>query len=300
MRLERRGASLVARTPAKLNLFLEVLGRRADGYHELETVMVSIGLYDTLRFDPEVSGRLELSLADGQSRQGIGAALLPIDDNNLVLRAARLLREVTGCLLGAHITLTKNIPLQAGLGGGSSDAAATLVALNQFWQLGLSPAELHSLAAQLGSDVNFFLDSVPLALCHGRGEQIEPRRLSRPLHFVVIKPAVGLSTREVFQRLHLTREPRSSGLLLDGLRSGCPHAVGQGMSNALEAPAVSLSGEVAKTLDCLRGVPAWGSLMTGSGSSCFSVFAHAVQAARAARRLRAMQCGQVFVVSAAI
>lgn len=299
MRLERRGLSLVARTPAKLNLVLDVLGRRADGYHELETVMVSIGLYDTLRFEPESSGRLELSLTGTPARMGIELTNFPLDHSNLILQAAQLLRATTGCPQGVRISLEKQIPLQAGLGGGSSDAAATLVALNQFWDLGLTSSELHPLAAQLGSDVNFFLDSVPMAVCRGRGEVIEPHPLSAPLHFVVVKPPGGLSTRDVFQHLNRSVPPRGCEPLLSGLRTGCPRMIGGGLHNALEAPAVSLSSEVAGTLEKLRSLPAWGSLMTGSGSSCFSVLAHPVQAARAARRLRTMSGSQVFVVSSA-
>ena len=166
MRLCFQGPSLVVHTPAKLNLFLEVLGRRPDGYHELETVIVSIGLYDTLLFTEEASQRTRLRcrLALAQPLAVQQRTSLAGEDN-LVLRAAALLREQTGCRRGARIELIKRIPLQAGLGGGSSDAAATLVGLNRFWNLQLTAGQLHDLAAQLGSDVNFFLDSPQAALC---------------------------------------------------------------------------------------------------------------------------------------
>ena len=300
MRLHWQGPSLVVRTPAKLNLFLDVLGKRPDGYHELETLMVSIGLYDTLRFQANASGRLELSLdaaSPGLSREM--RAQLPLDERNLVLKAAQLLREQTGCQVGATIQLAKSIPLQAGLGGGSSDAAAALVGLNRLWNLGLTSAELHPLAAQLGSDVNFFLDSVPLALCRGRGEQITPEPLSRPLHFVVVKPPGGLSTRDVFLALRTDRAPRGSESLRKFLQIGDLSQIGTRLHNALEVPAVELSEEVASVFASFDRVSSVGRLMTGSGSSCFALCAHRGQAVRAAHQLRALCRGQVFVVQTA-
>ncbi len=300
MRLHWQGPSLVVRTPAKLNLFLDVLGKRPDGYHELETLMVSIGLYDTLRFQSNESGRLELSL--NSASPGITPAmraLLPLDERNLILKAAQMLRDHTGCTQGASIELSKSIPLQAGLGGGSSDAAATLVALNHLWKLGLPSRELHALAARLGSDVNFFIDSAPLALCHGRGEQITPEPLTQPLHFVVIKPPGGLSTREVFQALQPDRAPRGSAAIRQALHSGNLSLIGTQLHNSLEVPAGVLSEEVASALAALRRTSSVGRLMTGSGSSCFALCAHQRQAVQAAQQLRATCRGQVFVVQTA-
>ncbi len=300
MRLHWQGQALVVRTPAKLNLFLDVLGKRPDGYHELETLMVSVGLYDTLRFQANPSGRFELSLHEASP--GITRSmreLLPLDERNLVLKAALLLREQTGCTLGATIQLAKSIPLQAGLGGGSSDAAAALVGLNRLWNLGLSPAALHPLAAKLGSDVNFFLDSVPLALCRGRGEQITPAPLSRPLHFVIVKPPGGLSTRDVFLALRTDRAPRGSAAIRHVLQIGDLSQIGTQLHNSLEVPAVELSEEVARVLASLERVSSVGRMMTGSGSSCFALCAHRGQAVRISHQLRALCRGQVFVVQTA-
>lgn len=299
MRLDRQGSSLVVRTPAKLNLFLDALGKRPDGYHELETVMVSIGLFDTLRFETNDSGRLELSL--DPASPGVPKEMLPLlpqDGRNLILKAAQLLRDVTGCQLGVRTYLSKMIPLQAGLGGGSSDAAAALVGLNVFWKLGLTSQELHPLAARLGSDVNFFLDSSPLAICRGRGEQIEPIKLGRPLHFVVVKPPVGLSTGEVFSKLTIDR-PRGSESICRAIESGDVSLLGTELHNSLEVPSTELSDEVARTLASLRRVSSVGHLMTGSGSSCFALCAHRGQAVQAARQLRTLSHGQVFVVQTA-
>jgi 4-diphosphocytidyl-2-C-methyl-D-erythritol kinase len=299
MRLDRQGSSLVVRTPAKLNLFLDVLGKRPDGYHELETLMVSIGLFDTLRFEANDSGGLELSLdpaSPGIPREML--PLLPLDGRNLILKAAQLLRDVTGCQQGVKIRLAKVIPLQAGLGGGSSDAAAALVGLNAFWKLGLTSQELHPLAARLGSDVNFFLDSAPLAICRGRGEQIEPIELGRPLHFVLVKPPGGLSTGAVFSQLKIDR-PRGCDSICRAIGAGQIGAIGTALHNSLEVPSRELSEEVASTLAALRRVSSVGQLMTGSGSSCFALCAHRGQTAQAARQLRSFSRGQVYVVQTA-
>lgn len=299
MRLCCQGPSLVVHTPAKLNLFLEVLGRRPDGYHELETVIVSIGLYDTLLFsgeDPQQTRfgcRLALSQPLAKQQRGSLAG-----KDNLVVRAAALLREATGCRRGVRIELIKRIPLQAGLGGGSSDAAATLVGLNRFWDLRLPSAQLHELAARLGSDVNFFLDSPRAAVCTGRGEQITPLPGAPRLHFVVACPASGLSTGAVFGRWQQAEQTRRSACgLVSALRSGrLPHGA-DGLFNALEAPACQLNRDVAGTLRDLRETGADAAAMSGSGSACFAVCRSARQARHLAGRLRSRGERLIFPVS---
>ena len=189
MILRRRGADVLVRAPAKVNLFLEVLRRRPDGYHELATLMTAVSLYDTLLFGDDPSGTVRLRC----DRPDLSAG-----PDNLVCRAAELLRRRTGRDLGAVIRLWKRIPMPAGLGGGSSDAAAALAGLNALWRLGLSRAELAGLGAELGSDVPFFF-AAPAAWCMGRGEKVEPFALGRPLDFVLVSPPVGLSTAEVFR-----------------------------------------------------------------------------------------------------
>jgi len=168
MLIRQDGAALRVDAPAKLNLFLEVLGRRDDGFHELETLMVTISLHDTLRFTEEPTPAIRLRC---HGRGGVDGAV-PAGDDNLVVRAAKLLQEHSGTSRGATIDLWKRIPLSAGLAGGSTDAAAALVALDRLWELGLAPEELLSLAAELGSDVAFFVRGVPAAICRGRGEEI--------------------------------------------------------------------------------------------------------------------------------
>lgn len=291
MRFRRQGPSLVVDAPAKLNLFLEVCGKRPDGYHELETVMVSIGLFDTLRFTPLPDGRFPLRVLSG----GVETACVPAGDDNLVVLAARLLATATGCRQGAQIELVKRIPAASGLGGGSSDAAATLVALNRLWQTGLAPRELHLLAAQLGSDLNFFLGSPLLAVCRGRGEYVEPRPLLRRLHFVIVRPPSGLSTAEVFRewRPHTVR--RSAADLLDGAAQGDCTTISRQLFNALTAPAERLNPDVARTLRALERVGGSGQ-MTGSGSACFSMAISRRQARVVGARLRQLRAGRVWVV----
>lgn len=300
------GAVLLVHTPAKLNLGLRILGRRPDGYHDLETVMVSIGLYDSLLFRLAESSEVGLSCRFiGPSARSAAAATLLSGSptRNLVVQAARLLQRRTGCGLGVDITLCKRIPLQSGLGGGSSDAAATLVALNRLWRLRLSRSELHALAAELGSDVNFFVDSPLAALCRGRGERVEPLRMGHRLHAVVVCPNSGLSTAAVFAEwsrtvaaaegpeasLHqLSRALLEGGRLAGGRRKTV---------NDLEAPARRLSGDVDAILSQLgrTGGGAFG--MSGSGAACFLLCRTAPEAKRLAARLRRMLRGSVFAVS---
>src|SRR5580765_8949946 len=161
--------------PAKLNLILKVLGKRADGYHELETLMVSVDLYDTLTFRDDPTGNLSLTCRDGGPRlaRSPPREMPGVGQDNLAIRAARLLQETTRTSHGARIELMKRIPLAAGLAGGSSDAAATLSGLNRLWNLGLTAVELMQLASRLGSDIPFFLCSAWAAICRGRGEIVE-------------------------------------------------------------------------------------------------------------------------------
>src|SRR5438477_7604267 len=180
----RTADGLVVRAPAKVNLFLEVLGKRPDGYHDLATLMVAVSLFDTLEIKEDPSATITLDLVPPAEAPGAEdrPALTPGPDN-LVWRAADLLRRHAGHPRGARLRLRKRIPLAAGLAGGSSDAAATLLGLNRLWRLGLTDAELARLGAELGSDVAFFLHG-PAAWCTGRGEVITPLRAGRELWLV--------------------------------------------------------------------------------------------------------------------
>lgn len=298
MRCSRQGPSLLVRAPGKLNLFLEVLGRRQDGFHELETLMISVRLYDLLRFTPASAGCLELEC----SSLSRSTATIPAGEQNLVMRAARLLQTECAPRQGVRIWLDKRIPAEAGMGGGSSDAAATLVALNLLWNLGLDSAALHALAARLGSDVNFFLDSAPAAVCTGRGEQIAPIPLGGRFHFVVVKPPSGLSTKRVFQAWSDNPDRPACGIqdAAQAASRGGSRQLSRVLYNSLEVSARRLNDDVAWWLNRLRDMDVWGSGMTGSGSACYAMCRSARQARILAQRCRGWQRGQVFAVSSGV
>lgn len=295
MRFRCQGPSLVVDTPAKLNLFLDVRGKRPDGYHELETLMVSIGLFDTLRFSPRAKG-IGLQVRSAEA----GCADLSSGPDNLVLRAASRLAAEADCDQGVSIELEKRIPLQSGLGGGSSDAAAALVGLNRFWKLNLSQEKLHQLAAELGSDVNFFLDSHPLAVCRGRGERVDPARLGAPLHFVLVRPRTGLSTADVFRAWRPAPASLELERLLASLRAGHSQTAGRQLHNALQAPAIECNSEIDETMQTLSRLPLLGAAMTGSGSVCFGMCGSRPQAKSIAGRLRARTGMRAWIVATSV
>ena len=189
--------ALALPAPAKLNLFLRVTGRRADGYHELQTAYTLIDLADLLDFERREDGLI--------ARHG---DLVGDLDNDLVVRAARALQTHSGTTLGAAISVTKRIPAGSGLGGGSSDAATTLIALNRLWDLNLSRSELSAIGLQLGADVPFFLHG-RAAFAEGVGEQLTPIELP-PLWFAILWPGVNVSTKEMFADAGLTRNSKAT------------------------------------------------------------------------------------------
>jgi 4-diphosphocytidyl-2-C-methyl-D-erythritol kinase len=176
--------------PAKINLSLLIAGKRPDGYHELETIMAKIDYYDELLFEWGTKQGIDLICT--------GPYSVPEGPENLVWKACQLLTNKVGKALSIKVTLTKNIPAGTGLGSGSSDAAAALMGLNRFANFGLSSTDLHPIAADLGSDVNFFLEG-PLAFCTGRGEKIRPINTSFPFHSILIIPNISTSTKEVYR-----------------------------------------------------------------------------------------------------
>src|SRR5436190_7755582 len=203
MDLRRDDFKRSLRAPAKLNLFLDVLGRRGDGFHDLETLMVPIRLADQVsmtRTHPTVQPS-EISLDVHTCWPMQTPDLLPVvpaGAHNLVVRSLKLLQERTGSAFGARVELVKRIPMAAGLGGGSSDAAAALRLANRVWQVNWDDDRLADLAAELGSDIPFFL-SHGAAICRGRGERVERLPPLPPLYFVIVKPVDALGTGEVYQ-----------------------------------------------------------------------------------------------------
>ncbi|MES2983831.1 MAG: 4-(cytidine 5'-diphospho)-2-C-methyl-D-erythritol kinase [Pseudomonadota bacterium] len=266
------------RAAGKLNLFLHITGRRADGYHLLESLVVFTTLADVLRITP--SPALSLSVS-GEFSGAAGAG-----EGNLVLKAAQALRAHTGCSAGAALALEKNIPVGAGLGGGSADAAAALRGLNDFWQLGLSMTALQALAIPLGADVAMCLAATP-TLARGIGEQLTPlAHPLPPLHAVLIHTRTPLLTKDVYAAftpesswVAWESQPWASALqFTDALR---------GTRNHLQRAAIAVDAQVAQVLLALETVQPAPQLvrMTGSGACCLALYADAGHAARAARGL---------------
>ncbi len=248
---------------AKINLYLDVIRRRDDGYHEIETIYQPVGLWDELIFE---------AIADGIEVSGDDSSI-PWNESNLCYRAARIALEKIGCKKGVRIGVSKGIPSGAGLGGGSSDAAATLLAVNRLFELGFSQGELLDLALDLGSDVPFFILSKP-AIGRGRGEILEETRGLPGGWILIVKPDVTISTRWAYQNLNLvlTRDTDEAKLtlLLEGLE-GFPN-VRLETRNSFEAGVIEQFPSIAGILRVLRNEKPILSSLSGSGSACFAVF----------------------------
>jgi 4-diphosphocytidyl-2-C-methyl-D-erythritol kinase len=298
MRIHRGAVEWVIEAPAKLNLFFEVLAKRADGYHEIETLMCPIDLCDTLCFRSIPGECVEFECRCASAADGSGAPGprdVPTGPDNLVVRAVELVRRRAAVRHGARLLLVKRIPAAAGLGGGSSDAAAALVAANEGWQLGRSRQELAEWAAELGSDVPFFLADAA-AICRGRGEQIEPVAGCGGLWFVVVYPPVGLSTAAVYGACRPAAQARQVRPLLEALQQRDLQQVGRHVWNRLEPAAEGLSPWIGRLRREFGEDDCVGHGMSGSGSSYFGIYRHARHARRSARRLYAKGLGAVFAV----
>jgi 4-diphosphocytidyl-2-C-methyl-D-erythritol kinase len=274
---ERHADAVVVRAPAKVNLFLEVLAKRPDGYHDIATLMTAVSLYDTLEFKEDSSGRIQLSC---------DCPGLSTGSENLVCRAAECLRRNTGQSRGAVIRLWKRIPMAAGLAGGSTDAAATLAGLNQLWNLGLQSDALAQLGAEIGSDVPFFF-STPAAWCTGRGEKVTPWPLSRTLNFVLVCPTEGLSTAEVYRGVAVPERPDSGEAIRGAASEGDVEEIGRRLHNRLQPAAERLCPPIAILHERLAELGPAGQAMSGSGSSLFALCRDHDEALRVARQVRA-------------
>ena len=262
---------LVVPAPAKVNLFLHVTGRRADGYHSLESLFSLIDLADTLTLEDRDDGRI---------LRGADVPGVP-ESADLTLRAAHALREAAATRRGATITLAKRIPQGAGLGGGSSDAASVLLALNRLWALSMSRQDLAAIGVTLGADVPFFLGETA-ALARGIGERLTP--MSIPACWLALAmPAVQVATAEIFAAPELTRSTPSAKM--DVFSEGYGR-------NDLEAVAASRVPQVAEALRALRRASPQ-ARMTGSGACVFAVFATEAEAQAALGLLPAGIPGQV-------
>jgi 4-diphosphocytidyl-2-C-methyl-D-erythritol kinase len=258
--------------PAKINLSFEIKGRRADGFHEIETLMTPISLADRLTIETSANeGAVDFSCDDPS---------LPTGEDNLVVRAVELFREATKTGTGIKIVLEKKIPHGAGLGGGSSDAASTLLGLNELFGTGLSDGDLISLAAQLGSDVPFFM-ARSAAICRGRGELVSPTSLAGRFHLLLVKPDFGVPTSWAYGKWKESQE-------IPGVNYARQEFGGVRFVNDLERPVFEKFVLLGQLKTWLRGQPEAGAaLMSGSGSTLFAVLQEGADAEKLAARVRA-------------
>ncbi|UCH79704.1 MAG: 4-(cytidine 5'-diphospho)-2-C-methyl-D-erythritol kinase [Nitrospiraceae bacterium] len=276
---------LTLKAPAKINWFLKILGLRDDGFHEIQSLMQKISLYDVLKISPadDLSLKTEGSIAE---------------KDNLVYRAAALLKSTYSVNEGACMELHKNIPVGAGLGGGSSDAAAALMGLNQLWSLGLSSESLSELAARIGSDVPFFLYG-PASFVYGRGEKMTPCKNKKKLYILLVKPPFAVSTAWAYKNFQSTRlleqetqdqenslklydnlpkltkkreKVNNIKLLIRNIEEAHFSAISGSELNDLESVLIREFHVIAEIKDRLRRLGAVFSLMSGSGSTVFGVF----------------------------
>jgi len=313
MILHRQDSTWEVQAPAKLNLCLEVLGRRDDGYHEVETLMVPLRIHDSIRLvsePPSDGGQGSIHLQVVSPPVGpVTWSSVPLGHNNLTYRAVESLRQAAGVPFGARIHLMKRIPTEAGLGGGSSDAAAALVAANAAWNLNWNRTRLGQVASSIGSDVPFFLDG-GAAVCRGRGEQVTRVPHATPLHVVVVRPPIGLSTGDVFGSFDATangsegapavsresggRPSRRVADAVAALVAGRLADLGRLLFNRLGHPARRLTDWMDRLAYAFENyVDVAGHVMTGSGTAYFGLCRNAFHARRVAAILRGHRFGWI-------
>lgn len=260
---ENQAEGLLVRAPAKLNLSLLIAGKRPDGFHEIETVMAKTDWYDELRIEPGPAG-IELTCN--------GPQWAPTGKENLVYRATEEVFRAAGRSEGVRLTLTKNIPAGSGLGGASSDAAATLMGLNRYLGLGLSHNRLAEIAAGLGSDIAFFLGG-PLALCMGRGEKITPLPGTFDFRALLILPDINVSTAKVYANYthDEARYRQWSRLANDYISENRIDFVAQMCANMLEVCCYSVFEGLAKLKDTLESLGIGPVCLSGSGSTLYAI-----------------------------
>jgi 4-diphosphocytidyl-2-C-methyl-D-erythritol kinase len=280
---------LTVLSPAKLNLVLDVLGKRPDGFHELRTIFERISLADQITLSRNKRKKINIRCVHPH---------MPRGSDNLAFKAAMMLRQDFSIFEGLDINIIKNIPVAAGLAGGSSNAAAVLSGLNRLWQIGLNNAQLVNYATRLGSDVAFFLYNSSYALGTGRGELIKPLEVKTKLWHVLVTPRVKMYTKDVFARLklNLTNKKDNVNILLPFLRKGDLVRLAGAMSNDLEPAILSLKPDFIYLKKKLLDAGSTGVCFSGSGPSIFAL----AQSQKHALSLRAQfdrRYTQVFVVS---
>ncbi|MBW1732141.1 MAG: 4-(cytidine 5'-diphospho)-2-C-methyl-D-erythritol kinase [Deltaproteobacteria bacterium] len=277
--------SLVVKAPAKLNLILKVTGRRPDGYHDLFSIMVPVGVCDTIRLSPG---------EEGITIQCRGRDL-PSDESNLVYRACECFFSAVGLKPSVHAVVDKVIPIAAGLAGGSSDAAATLEALNKIYGNLLDPQGLHKLARELGADVPFFLAHGP-CVARGIGHVLDPIEYFPSFWYVIVSPPLQISTAWVYGQLKLELTQKSNNYIVEFSREMFDN-LDNFLENDLETVVLPRFPEVQRVKALLLKAGAQGVLMSGSGPSVFGIFAERDSAIEAKRFLDQKRVGEVFVAT---
>ncbi|WP_077298852.1 4-(cytidine 5'-diphospho)-2-C-methyl-D-erythritol kinase [Virgibacillus pantothenticus] len=274
------------KAPAKINLSLDVLSKRSDGYHNVEMIMTTIDLADRIRLFELPEDRIEISL---ESR------FVPSDKRNLAYQAALALKQIYGIRKGVYISIEKNIPVSAGLAGGSADAAAVLKGLNRLWELKISQAELAQLGALLGTDVPFCIYG-RTGLAKGRGEIVEPLPSPPPCWVVLAKPDIGVSSRTIFQRIVVEDlvHPETRRVM-NALEEGSFEKLCLSLGNALEPLTMEQHPEVQQIKNVLQQAGASGVLMSGSGPTVYGLVEHESKAKRIYNGMRGF-CEEVYYV----
>jgi len=274
--------TVAIKAPAKINLFLEVLGERADGYHDIRSLLVPLALHDVL----------ELALTDGEIETTIEGTVRVDPAEDLAARAARLLKRATGFAGGLRIRLRKTIPVGGGLGGGSSDAAAVLRAANRLWRTGLSTAELLALGAQLGADVPGLVQGGAVCV-EGRGERVrpapvQPSTTSRAWWIVLVNPGFVVSTKDIYSRYkpHLTSDPEAFKIALYAWESGSLDLAAKSLFNALQETVFTKYPLIELIAGELAGAGAQGVLLSGTGATLFALAADRAHALQVQRQVR--------------
>ncbi|TWU23169.1 4-diphosphocytidyl-2-C-methyl-D-erythritol kinase [Novipirellula galeiformis] len=294
----------VTHPPAKLNLFFELLGKRDDGYHDIDTIMVAIDWHDQLRLQQRPSPGIELIVdwmpsleiiarelgVDPQSEHGQSLLAIPADERNLVHRALTRFVDHFGFAGGFCCHLSKSIPAGAGMGGASSDAASALRCAATLAGIPLDHPDLRTLASEIGSDVPFFLGndttSWTAARATGRGEQITPVSLATELNAVIAFPAISLSTATVYSQSSVPTSPSSANDFIKAANTGILESITSQMCNRLQETATQITPQIDEILKSMWRLGLLGCQLTGSGSACFGLADSAIQAKRLAEQLR--------------
>lgn len=270
--------SLQLKAYAKINLGLDVVGKREDGYHNVRMIMQTIRLFDRITLERNDSGRITLST---------NLPYLPANENNLVFKALDIMREKYHIKDGIHADIHKRIPVSAGLAGGSTDAAAAFVGMNQMFELGVSQDTLMNYAVTLGADIPFCIMR-GTALSEGIGEVLTPLPAMPDCWFLVVKPAFSISTKTVYENLKLDQVPSHPDIdgMIEALRQKDLYGITSRLENVLEHVTRDLYPIIEQIKDCMRQKGAHGALMSGSGSTVFGIFTDRGKAEKAADSCR--------------